>query len=107
MPENLTTALFESSSRQIFEFALKNKIWLPRGLGAGVVAYPLLVTDIVSDDVRSFVQKYCPKHYASTEFPAVVELSSKSVLYCNSTPIRGALYYRGFRKEVERLYRPE
>jgi len=104
---NLTPSFVKSFSEQAFTFALKNKIWIPRGCGGGVVVYPLLVIDSVPDGVRSFVEGYCPKHWASNEFPVVLETSSRNLLYCRSTPLWGCAYYRGFRKEAESLFRLE
>lgn len=43
--ENLTIDFLGSFSKQVFDFALKNKIWIPRGLGGMAIAYPLLVID--------------------------------------------------------------
>ena len=105
IPKDLTTEFLKSFGRQIFKFSLKNKIWIPRGFGGWTVAYPLLVTDTISDDVRLFIRKYNPKRLASVEFPVVVELSSKSVFYYTRTPLWGLFYFYGLRKEVKRLFR--
>ena len=90
-----------------YDFGLRNKGWLPRGLGGCLGVYPLLVTDQVPPDLRSFVTRhYCPKHWAAFEFPVVLELPSKAIFFYEETPLWGAAYYHGFRKEVKKLFLP-
>ena len=65
-----------------FDFAIENKSWLPRGLFGMAVVFPLIVTDDVSEDVKSFItDHYCPKHWASAEFPAVLSLNTGKLTF--------------------------
>ncbi|UCC68901.1 MAG: hypothetical protein JSV79_02960 [Armatimonadota bacterium] len=102
--EPLTPVSVEAFSRASFAFALKHKIWIPRGFGGTAVAYPVLVADAVPDTVRQFAERYCPRHWASIEFPVVVDCSSGSLLFYKSTPLWGAAYYRGLRRQSEELF---
>jgi len=104
---DLTGASVEQFSRQAFSWALKHKIWIPRGLGGGLFVYPVLVTPAAGEDVRSAITTYCPRHWAACEFPAVVDLSAKALLYYQDTPFWGAVFYKGIRKEVRELFLPE
>lgn len=102
----LTPAWIEAFSKAAFGFALRHKIWIPRGFGGTAFAYPLVVADAVPDDARQFVARYCPKHWASVEFPVVVDCSSGELLFYRSTPMWGAAYYGGIRRQVQELFAP-
>jgi hypothetical protein len=106
-PLDCTPLNFETLSKRVFQFALDNKNRWPRGLGGGAVAYPVLVADTLSGQLRSFAESYCPKHWASIEFPVLVDLSSQSICHYASTPAWGAFYYEGLRNEARRLFWPE
>ena len=104
----LTTDFLAQFSSASFVLALANKSWLPRGLFGMAIALPLVITDQVSDDVAAFVREsYCPKHWASQEFPAVLELGTGKLLRFEKTPAWGAAYYKGMRKGVDALFSPK
>lgn len=103
-PINLDQIRFQTFGKQVFQFALENKNPWPRGLGGGAVAYPVLIADSVPENVRLFAESYCPKHWASFEFPVLVDLSERSIYYYPNTPAWGAFYYRMFQKEVMSLF---
>ena len=105
--EGCTPTLFETFSQHVFQFALDHKSEWPRGLGGCAVSYPVLVVDASMEDIRLFVEAYCPKHWSSFEFPVLVDLSSQSVYHYTATPVLGLLYYQGFRKETRELFWPE
>lgn len=106
MPD-LTSGGLESFSGQVFEFGAKNKFFLPRGIFATFITHALLVTEGLSEDVYRFVTTtYCPKHWSSFEFPAVLDLSTKRLYFYESTPPWGGAYYRGFRKEIQESFDP-
>ena len=101
----LSEGQIETFSSNAFRFALKNKFFLPRGLGGMAIAYPLLIAENVSNSVRQFITRsYNPKHWSSFEFPVVFELSTGQLLFYQSTPAWGAAYYRSFRTEAETLF---
>ncbi len=101
----LTTELFEEFSGAGFEFALEHKNFMPRGFGGMAIAHPLIVTDALPEPVADFVKtEYCPKHWASNEFPAIFDLGSGQLTRYEQTPAWGAAFYAGFRKQVDKLF---
>ena len=91
-------------SSNLFNFAFKHRTGLPIGIGGSLTVYPLLITESVSFDLAGFIKKYTPKHYSAFEFPVVLDFIHDNLYYLESTPMWGALYYSGFRKEVYQLY---
>ena len=101
----LTVENVQAFSESSFAFALANKNWLPRGLFGCAAAFPLVVTPRVTEDVSRFINAdYCPKHWASMEFPTIVELESGELHFFRATPMWGAAYYRGLRKQSESYF---
>jgi hypothetical protein len=95
---------FAAFSALAFRCGMANKIWLPRGFGGTAVVYPLAVVRHLTPELRDYVSQYAPKHWASFEFPAVLELSTGQLACFDRTPMWGGAYYRGFRNEVRKLY---
>lgn len=91
-------------SSNLFEFAYRHKKGIPIGIGGSLTVYPLLITESVSFDLAGFIKKYTPKHYSAFEFPVVLDFVHDNLYYLESTPIWGALYYNGFRKEAYQLF---
>lgn len=104
--DGATAQDFVSYSSDVFGAALSKKHWLPRGLGAMIVAHAVVVTTKANPGVVAEAQSYAPKHWAATEFPALVELESNDLHYFGGTPMWGAAYFRGFRETAERLFGP-
>ena len=42
-----------------------------------------------------------PKHWASNEIPVVFDLADGNLCYLEKTPVWGAAYFAGFRREIE------
>lgn len=131
----LTPAIFEAYSKHVFELALAQRRWvhflshqrLPATIRenaflhdlyytlfnsnslieSGVIAHPIVVTDVATDALRSFVGGYLPIHWGASEFPVAVELASGNVFYARRTPLWGMLFYAGFRRQAESLFRPQ
>jgi len=91
-------------SSNLFSFALKHRTGIPIGIGGSLTVYPLLITESVSFDLAAFIKSYTPKHYSAFEFPVVLDFVHDNLYYLESTPMWGALYYNGFRKEAYQLY---
>jgi hypothetical protein len=98
------TQEFAAFSALAFRCGMANKIWLPRGFGGTAIVYPLAVVRHLTAELRDFVAQHAPKHWASFEFPAVLELSTGQLRCFDRTPMWGGAYYRGFRNEVRKLY---
>jgi hypothetical protein len=91
-------------SSNLFEFAYRHRKGIPIGIGGSLTVYPLLITESVSFELAGFIKKYTPKHYSAFEFPVVLEFVNDNLYYLENTPMWGALYYSGFRKEAYQLY---
>ncbi len=77
------------------------------GFGSMMTTYPLLITENISTELASFAKSYSPlRSRATVEFPSVLDLTSTNLFYSQKTPIWGALYYAGFRREVYSYFSP-
>jgi hypothetical protein len=104
--EPYTPAKFEQFSKESFNYAYKIRQGNPIGIFGSLVVYPCLILEKATQEQIDFLGRYLNKHYASFEFPSLVETSTGN-LYCYPrTPVWGALYYDGFRKECRDFYSP-
>ena len=109
--ESLTVNFLKWYSSCIFTFASVTMKGTP-GLLAMNITYPVIVCDAVSDEVRQFVttryynKLWGDKHFSATEFPVIVEISAKGIVYYTKTPLWGAAYYGGFRKQAAQFFQP-
>jgi hypothetical protein len=87
-----------------FKYAYNHRKGMPVGIGASLTVYPLLITESISFELAGFMKSYAPKHYSAFEFPVVLDFVHDNLYYLESTPMWGALYYSGFRKEAYQLY---
>ena len=88
--------------------ALDNKsCFLPRGFFNGVWAYAVAIVDSLDPATAEAVRTTAPaKHWSAAEIPAVVDLSTGELTVFEKTPIWGAAFYRGFRKNLRRFVAP-
>lgn len=104
--ESYTPAKFEQFSKESFNYAYKIRQGNPLGLGGMLVVYPCLIVEKATQEQIDFLGRYVNKHFAANEFPSLVELSTGD-LYCYPrTPMWGALYYDGYRKESRDFFSP-
>ena len=104
--DNITAETFKSFSEQAFDYASKIRKGGPLGLGSMLVVFPLVVLEKIPQDVYTFLKSYCPKHWASVEFPCILDLETSNLYYYEQTPMWGALYYPTHRKEAYRFFSP-
>lgn len=98
---------FEQFSKESFNYAYKIRQGNPIGIFGSLIVYPCLIVEKATQEQIDFLGRYLNKHYAAFEFPSLVELSTGD-LYCYPrTPMWGALYYDGFRKESRDFYSPK
>ena len=97
----------ELFSSECFNYAMKIRKGNPLGFGGMLVVYPCLIVDCVSKDLADFIKKYVNKHFAASEFPSLLDISTGDIYFNQRTPIWGALYYEGFRKESRNLFSPK
>ena len=105
--DNLTTETFKSFSAQSFDYASKIRKGGPLGMGSMLVVFPLVILEKIPQDVYNFLRTYCPKHWASVEFPAILDLETSNLYYYEQTPMWGALYYPTHRKEAFTFFSPK
>lgn len=106
MKEGATGHELQLFSQKMYNLASNHRSGLPLGFGAMMVVYPLLVVDEISTELAKFLDIYCPKHWASAEFPSALDLNSGGLYYYAKTPVWGYAYYNGYRKEVSNLFSP-
>ncbi len=105
--EYYTPAKFEQYSREAFKYAMKLRHSSSSGFGIMLVVYPCLIVEKATQEQIDFLGRYVNKHVAASEFPSLVELSTGD-LYCYPrTPMWGALYYDGFRRESRDFFSPK
>lgn len=93
-------------SAEALRVALGHKVALPRGLGSGLVVYPVFAVQQASSELLALVGGKPRKHWAAAEFPVVAELGSGRLLRLEKTPAWGAAYYRRMRQEADELLAP-
>jgi hypothetical protein len=77
------------------------KIGLPCGLFESVWSYAVAMCPTVDEATRQAVQNEAPpKHWAAAEIPVIYDSTQGKLYYFEKTPLWGAAYYRGFRKEI-------
>ncbi|MBM4158947.1 MAG: hypothetical protein FJ216_09255 [Ignavibacteria bacterium] len=106
MGEPLDFAKITGFSSKLFNDSMRARTGGFIGLGNALVVYPLIVTNGISNQAADFIKNYCTKHYASFEFPCILDLDTYYLYFYDKTPVWGALYYGGFRTEVMQLFSP-
>lgn len=101
--KGITQDWIQSISGKMFDFGLKNKSGIPRGLGGGLVVYSVFMLDSPSEEIKKFFYGYCPEHWASNEFPVLIDINSNAVFFLTGTPMWGALYYDSMRSYAMRM----
>ncbi len=91
-------------SSACMDYALKIYEGLPRGFQNGILSFNVLVSEKVSAEAKKFVAARPKKHFAAFEMPIIVDLTDKSLYYYKKTPMWGGLYYRYFRKFIEKHF---
>jgi hypothetical protein len=94
--------------REANEFTVRNRaVSLPRGAFAGVATFGVAVARTHDPDATREIRETAPKkHWAAMEMPVVCEATTGRLHYFQRTPVWGAAYYRGLRKQIEELLSP-
>lgn len=83
------------------------RVSLPRGLGAGLTTYGVSLAGSVDvGTVQAVRNETPPKHWAANEIPVVYDAAANHLYYFEKTPMWGAAYYKGFRKQIAALLSP-
>lgn len=102
---NLAPETMRQFSSASFQFAKRNKaVPLPCGLFESVFCFAVAITANLHPQTAQFIRDTPPtKHWAASEIPVAFDLAHGTLCYFEKTPVWGAAYYNGFRKEVQRI----
>ena len=100
---NLTPEILQQYSSASFKFANANKSTpLPNGWFVATFCYAVAITANLNPQLAQYVRDTAPiKHWGAFEMPVVFDLANGGLYYFEKTPVWGAAYYAGFRKEVQ------
>ena len=103
--DRLTTEALRAFSADAYRYSKKQrKIPLPCGLFESVYCYAVAIAKAVDEVTLASVRSDTPpKHWASVEVPVVYDVAQRRVSYFEKTPLWGAAYYAGLRKEIQRI----
>jgi len=105
---DITNVLLSEFSSKMFTLANRHRSGIPLGFGAMLQVFPLIITENITNELADYVKSsYCPKHFAASEFPSVIDLNSGYVYYYQSTPVWGYAYYGGYRRDSYNFFSPE
>jgi hypothetical protein len=101
---NLTPSVLLQFSTAAFEFANRNKsVPLPNGFFVALFCYAVAITENLPAETLAFIKDTAPiKHWSAFEMPVAIDLTNGNLAYFEKTPVWGAAYYAGFRREIER-----
>lgn len=77
---------------------------LPPGFFASYWTFSVALVASLSAEVKTAIQHTAPpQHWASAEFPVVIDLAAGQSYYFQDTPVWGAAYFAGFRQFASEL----
>jgi hypothetical protein len=104
--ESIDAAQLAAYSAASFQAAMERTGGV-RGLGSTGVCYAVSVYQHAAPGLSAAVETSAlMKHWASFEFPVLVDLTANSVTYNRQRVIWGAAYIRGFRRDADRWFQP-
>ncbi|HEU4390301.1 MAG TPA: hypothetical protein VFV34_21035 [Blastocatellia bacterium] len=63
----------------------------------------MAITSNLDPRMAQFIRDAAPqKHWAAAEIPVAFDTATGQVSYFENTPLWGAAYYAGFRREIQR-----
>src|SRR5688572_10083564 len=105
---NVTPQLLRDFSTKMFSLANSHRTGLPLGFGAMLQVFPLIITENITAEVANYIKgSYCPKHFAASEFPSIIDVNTGYVYYYASTPVWGYAYYSRYRSDSFKFFSPE
>jgi len=101
----ITPEIVKQFSTDAFCYALANvTCGLPCGLGEAVICYAVAIVPSLDERTASAVRQSAPpRHVAAFQMPVVYDMSRQNILFYEHTPLWGALYYPGLRKQIKRF----
>lgn len=104
---NATPDLIRDYSSKMFSLANRHRTGPPLGFGAMLQVFPLVITENITNEAANFINGYCPKHFAASEFPSIFDLNTGYLYYYPNTPIWGYAYYAGYRRDSVNFFSPD
>ena len=103
--DSLSPAEMRRFSAEAFTFAkAARKLKLPCGLFEAVFCFAVAIVDGLDDATAEAVRNEVPqKHWAAGEIPVVYDRAIGQLCYFEKTPMWGAAYYAGFRKQISKF----
>ncbi len=100
---NLTIDVLRQFSNASHQFAVANKkVPLPSGLFESVFCFAVAITANLNPQIAQYVRDNEPiKHWSAFELTVVYDLAGGGLYYFEKTPLWGAVYYAGFRREIQ------
>jgi len=100
---NLSPAVLQQFSAGSFALVNKHKVVsLPNGLFVALFCYAVAITENLSPETIGFIKNTAPiKHWSAFEMPVAMDVANGNLVYFEKTPVWGAAYYAGFRREIE------
>ncbi|MGI8555766.1 MAG: hypothetical protein ACR2LT_05370 [Pyrinomonadaceae bacterium] len=100
---NLTPQVLQQYTSAAFKFANANKSSaLPNGFFAATFCFAVAVTMNLHPQLAQYIRDTAPiKHWSAFEMPVVFDLANGGLYYFEKTPLWGAAYYNGFRREIQ------
>jgi len=100
--DTLSREAMRQFSAKAFEYAkTARSVWLPCGLFESVYCFAVAIVEVLDDPTAEWVRNEPPaKHWAAAEIPVVYERSRRRLCFFEKTPLWGAAYYAGFRKQI-------
>lgn len=100
---NLTPDILRDYSAAAFQLAINNKSFpLPCGFFEAVFCFPVVITVNLHPQMAQIIRDTAPtKHWSAFEIPVVFDLVNGGLYYFEKTPVWGAAYYAGFRRDIQ------
>ena len=100
---NLEAGILHQFSSTSFQFSNKNKSApLPNGFFMAVFCFAVVITEGLHPQLAQSIRNTTPtKHWSAFEIPIVFDMANGDLCYFQGTPLWGAAYYAGFRREIE------
>jgi hypothetical protein len=100
---NLTPDVLRQFSGAAFQFANHNKTAsLPNGFFMATFCFAVAITANIHPQTAQFIRDSAPvKHWSAFELPVAFDLMNGGLYYFEKTPVWGAAYYKGFRREIQ------
>jgi len=76
---------------------------LPCGIFESLWCFPVAIVNAVDPRAGTAIQNEAPvKHWGAAEVPVIFDRTNSELWYYEKTPMWGAAYYSGFRKQIQR-----